>query len=37
MLDILSRHWDWYIKKKIVSGSLEISNYDRSDDRCVLF
>ena len=37
MLDMLSRHWDWYLKKKIVSGSLKISNYDRSDDRCVRF
>ena len=37
MLDMLSRHWDRYIKKKIVSGSLKISNYDRSDDRCVRF
>lgn len=36
MSDVPFRHQNWYIKKKL-SGSLKISNRDRSNDLCVLF
>ena len=37
MSDMLSWHQNWYIKKKIVSGLLNISNNDRSNDHCAPF